>query len=206
MSERIVGARLRGVKFEDMACLTFTNRASKEMLERVKEKLGEDTDKVYIGNIHRYCYLFLTDQQLFPGGVNILGQDEMEAVILENCEIQHFKDEEELKDYEIREILRKIEDINNYVTQKELGQPEELLIHRDIGSDTYLPYYELVKSELSGRDYKDEEIRTAQNVVNYRKFKKEHALMTFSDLLIWAYKFLVEDTQHEYKRYNMDRG
>ena len=50
------------------------------------------------------CYLFLIDQQLLPSGVNILGRDEMEAVILENCEIQHFKDEEELKDYEIREI------------------------------------------------------------------------------------------------------
>ena len=208
LSERIVRAFLMGVRLEDMACLTFTNRASWEMLKRVKEKLGEDVEKVYIGNIHKYCNLFLTDHQLVPGGARILGQDEMEAVITENCDIPYCdENEKELKDYEIREILRKIEDINNYVTQKELGQPEELLIHKDIGSDTYLRYYELVKSIITGSNVWDddyyfvEEIKTAQNVVNYRKFKEEHALMTFSDLLIWAYKFLVEDKQRKYKRY-----
>lgn len=201
LSERIIRARRSGVRLEDMACLTFTNRASWEMLRRVREKLGEDVEKVYIGNIHKYCNLFLTDHQLVPGGARILGQDEMEAVITENCEIPYFE-----KDYEKREYLRKIEDINNYVTQKELGQPEELLIHKDSESVSYLRYYELVKSIISGsnvrgNDYFGEEIRIAQNVVNYRKFKEEHALMTFSDLLIRAYKFLVEDKRRKYKRY-----
>ncbi len=57
LAERIVWARQHGVMFQDMACLTFTNRASKGMRERIYERLageGGGLEELFIGNVHRF--------------------------------------------------------------------------------------------------------------------------------------------------------
>ncbi len=45
---------------EDIVCLTFTNRAAKEMEDRIKSEIG-DSD-FFIGNIHAFCMNFLLTQ------------------------------------------------------------------------------------------------------------------------------------------------
>ena len=59
LSQRIVQAKGKGVAFEDMLCLTFTNRASRGMKNRIMEKIGEDASNIFVGNVHRYCSNFL---------------------------------------------------------------------------------------------------------------------------------------------------
>ena len=39
LAERIVEAKKKGVNFENMLCLTFTNRASRGMKNRIKERV-----------------------------------------------------------------------------------------------------------------------------------------------------------------------
>lgn len=68
LSERIVRAMRRGVALEDMVCLTFTNRASREMMERVSDKVGDDVGKVFVGNIHRFCHTFLIEHHFMRRG------------------------------------------------------------------------------------------------------------------------------------------
>lgn len=214
LSERIIRARAKGVRFEDMACLTFTNRASSEMLKRVKEKVKEEADRVFVGNIHKYCNSFLLENQLISGGARIMAEDEMRAVIMENCDIMPALERrsrgKEVPEYLIKEAVRKIEGINNYISQKELGEPEELLIHKDTRNDSYEPYYEMISlhkrisfGDPSGYISQEEEemLCTAKNVAVYRKFKKDHDLMTFTDLLIKAYEHLRHDKERKYRRY-----
>ena len=52
LSERIAQARQKGVKFDDMLCLTFTNRAARGMLERLREQADMDSlQGIYVGNV-----------------------------------------------------------------------------------------------------------------------------------------------------------
>ena len=62
LAERIVWARGQGVPFSEMACLTFTNRASRGMRERILERMtthNDDIDELFVGNVHRFCSQFL---------------------------------------------------------------------------------------------------------------------------------------------------
>ena len=64
LAERIAKAHENGVEFGDMLCLTFTNRASRGMKERVKQKIGEDANNIFVGNVHRYCSQFIYNNSI----------------------------------------------------------------------------------------------------------------------------------------------
>ena len=56
LSRRIVKAhRDYAVDYSEMLCITFTNRASREMKERIEETLGDIPSNLYVGNLHRFC-------------------------------------------------------------------------------------------------------------------------------------------------------
>ena len=54
--ERIRRAREQGTDYADMLCLTFTNRAAREMINRIDAYIGNDeaTD-LQVGNVHHFC-------------------------------------------------------------------------------------------------------------------------------------------------------
>ena len=54
--QRLSYAIKRGIDQERMICLTFTNRAAKNMLDRVEKEVGEHS--IFIGNIHSFCNTF----------------------------------------------------------------------------------------------------------------------------------------------------
>ena len=66
LAERIVEAKKKGVNFENMLCLTFTNRASRGMKNRIKERVGEEAKDIFVGNIHRFCSNFLFANSFVP--------------------------------------------------------------------------------------------------------------------------------------------
>ena len=82
LSERIVRAKQQGVDFEDMLCLTFTNRASRGMRDRVKQKVGEDACNIFVGNVHRYCSNFLYTNALVPENSSIIDDDDLADILL----------------------------------------------------------------------------------------------------------------------------
>lgn len=41
-----------------IVAITYTNRAAEEMLERIYKEIGE-TDQIFIGTIHSFCYEFI---------------------------------------------------------------------------------------------------------------------------------------------------
>lgn len=60
LAERIARALHRGVKLDDMLCLTFTNRAARGMFERIEKRLGfKIKGNLFVGNVHKFCSEFL---------------------------------------------------------------------------------------------------------------------------------------------------
>ena len=196
LSERIVRAMRRGVALEDMVCLTFTNRASREMMERVSDKVGDDVGKVFVGNIHRFCHTFLIEHHFMRRGACVLSDDEMRAVIRSVCAESGSNDMARHPDV--------IEDINNFFSQRQLGHPRDVF---NSYKEEYEAYYQLAmrvgmdaEADFSGA--RSEEVITMTRIVlRYRAFKREHGVMTFTDLLILAYERLRRDREGRYKRY-----
>ena len=82
LSRRIVKAHVAyGVDYQDMLCITFTNRASREMKERIAETIGELPENLYVGNLHRFCINFLFRNELIPIDTCLIDDTDQEEII-----------------------------------------------------------------------------------------------------------------------------
>jgi DNA helicase-2/ATP-dependent DNA helicase PcrA len=66
LSERVSRAIEEGIEPAEMLCLTFTNRAARSMVDRVKGNLGERAEGVFIGNTHAFALRMLARNRLIP--------------------------------------------------------------------------------------------------------------------------------------------
>lgn len=71
------------VDYKDMLCLTFTNRASREMKERIRQTVGDVTADLFVGNLHRFCINFIYDNNLVPIDTGIADDTEQEEIFSE---------------------------------------------------------------------------------------------------------------------------
>lgn len=162
LSHRVLTAhQTYGVPYSDMLCITFTNRASRDMKEKVKEVVGGDVmSELFVGNLHRFCINYLFDNNLVPIDTGILDDTDQLDVISEMLCTR------EPKSWDIKGIL----DYSCKMTEEELGFPEELQLHKKAPqSDYYLRV-----------DYK-------QLAHNYKQFKKDNKLIDFDDILFLTY-------------------
>lgn len=65
--------------FADMLCLTFTNRAAREMQQRIENYLGYRPDGLFVGNLHRFCLHLLFENEIIHPDTSILDDDDFEA-------------------------------------------------------------------------------------------------------------------------------
>ena len=54
--QRLSNAVKNGFNQKEMICLTFTNRAALNMIDRVEKDIGNH--EIFIGNIHSFCNTF----------------------------------------------------------------------------------------------------------------------------------------------------
>ena len=67
LSQRVLKAHVDyGIPYSEMLCVTFTNRASRDMKKRIVETIGGSPEELYIGNLHRFCICFLYDNCIVP--------------------------------------------------------------------------------------------------------------------------------------------
>jgi len=61
LTERILKALATGILPEEILCLTFTNRAAEEMIERIKKSVSKKDifEKLQIGTFHGFCAYFI---------------------------------------------------------------------------------------------------------------------------------------------------
>lgn len=77
LAQRIIYAHEHeGVPYSGMLCLTFTNRAAREMASRIEQSLGEKPYGLFVGNIHKFCLQFLFRNNLIPSDTNIIDEED----------------------------------------------------------------------------------------------------------------------------------
>lgn len=121
LAERVVRALDRGVKQVEMMCLTFTNRAAENMVNRVFSKVGEND--VFIGNIHKWCIQFLFKKNIIPRNMSLLDEEDSSLIARE------IKNSLEINSkHRIEDFLK----FSTYVKQDRLKFPNEIRLYATI--------------------------------------------------------------------------
>lgn len=194
LSERVLRARASGVPDEQILCLTFTNRASRGMRDRVRLKLAGEPCNIFVGNVHRYCSHLLWDNNLVSESTAIIDDDEIADLLLAWGPSFFLNNKGNVN----RGAITLVEQMDAYFAQRELGHPAGAIF---LPSNIFEAHYRI--AQTADFDYN----RVSQdNIVHYalrfRHYKQENNFITFSDILIKAYEALRHDTTHAFKRYS----
>lgn len=87
-----------GIPFDKMLCITFTNRAAREMKERIERDFGTTPQGLFVGNIHRFCLRFLHENKIIRDEVSVLDEEDCNDFLCNTLGIDH---------YEVKEFLKK---------------------------------------------------------------------------------------------------
>ena len=82
LAERVIQAHSQGVPYSDMLCLTFTNRASRAMRDRISRRTNNPVPPdIFVGNVHRFCSNYLFDQKKVPQNSAVIDDLDAESII-----------------------------------------------------------------------------------------------------------------------------
>lgn len=135
LAERICRTLADGVQGEDMLCLTFTNRAAREMQQRISnrkaevEAFSQQIDDIYIGNIHRFCSKFLFDENVVEADSVIIEDEEAVSII---ADIRNEDETAVMNDFNRNRSYQQIIFFSHLMEQIAFGHPQELYLHPEV--------------------------------------------------------------------------
>ncbi len=195
LSERVATAVQHGMKPEDMLCLTFTNRASRGMRQRVQQKTDEDVhDRLFVGNVHHFCSSFLFSNALISEGSGILDDDELTEV-LTALSPSFFVNRYGVPD---KQKVTLTANICCYISQRELGHDDTALA---LPRDTFEKFYRTAANAGMNATRVEPVHEFVKYALALRDYKRQRQLLDFNDLLVLTYDFLQRDTGHNFHRY-----
>ena len=194
LAERVVRAHAGGISLEDMMCLTFTNRASRGMRDRIREKLGEDASGIFVGNVHRYCSNLLFANALVPENTGIIDEDDFTDICL-GLDSKFFSSRNGSVN---KTLVNDIDNIDAYIEQRRRKQPEEAIF---LPKNQFESLFQMAKNASYDPDRVGDNSRELKYALQYRKYKDENHIISFTDILILAYEALRKDTAKQFKRY-----
>ena len=168
--QRLSQAIQNGVDQDTMICLTFTNRAAKNMLDRVENEVGEHD--VFIGNIHSFCNVFLRKNNEIASDTSLLDEEDVALLLREviseyPCYVYAKKGRATITGDQLYKY-------NVYRKQQQLQFPEELLQNPD----------------LSFVEGEEGLVAVGRLCDTYEKIKEESNFIDFDDLLLLTYHYL----------------
>ncbi len=178
LTHRIDYALKYGYEADEMVCLTFTNRAARNMQDRVAKELGRSD--IFIGNIHSFCNYFLRRVRAIPHSISLLDEDDMVSIISEAAEDMNI----EVKDNKRGKRAIRVSEARVLLSQikmKRYGFEDEL-----IGR---------LKVSFADRESRESAVKLFERV---EQIKEESNFIDFDDLLIETYRYL---TKHNIKGY-----
>mgnify|MGYP000996812589 FL=1 len=220
LAERIKYARERGVKYEDMLCLTFTNRAAREMTNRIQKVVGGDFSELMVGNVHRFCSKFLFEQGRIPADSAIIDDEEAVSII---ADYRNEDEEGVTRDFNRYKGYQTIIFFQHFIYQLEHQHPWKYYLHPESFTDDdreavkhicvsqKIEYDEqaVVNIYHHAQEYMDEanapglDGKTADKIrvllwkmyyANcYARYKEENHLFDFEDLLLYTYDIYRSD-------------
>lgn len=220
LAERIRYARERGVKYEDILCLTFTNRAAREMTNRIQKVVGGDFSELMVGNVHRFCSKFLFEQGRIPADSAIIDDEEAVSII---ADYRNEDEEGVTRDFNRYKGYQTIIFFQHFIYQMEHQHPWKYYLHpesftdddreavKHICASQKIEYDEqaVVNIYHHAQEYMDEanapglDGKTADRIrvllwkmyyANcYARYKEENHLFDFEDLLLYTYDIYNSD-------------
>jgi DNA helicase-2/ATP-dependent DNA helicase PcrA len=164
-----------GIPFGDMLCLTFTNRASREMKDRIKTMARSSADAVlselFVGNLHRFCIRFLFENNIVPINTSIIDDVDQEDIV------SYLWGNTRLKAWEVNGVLRR----------------SYRLLAENYNMSTAI-------AGMYSQDSKFDRVAQA-----YNRYKQEEQVIDFEDILLLTYKALCEDDARVKYKYSSFR-
>lgn len=81
LAQRVFKAAQHGIDFDAMLCVTFTNRAAREMKQRIQFYLGYEPANLFAGNMHRFCLSFLYENNIIAADTSIIAEEDRNEYI-----------------------------------------------------------------------------------------------------------------------------
>lgn len=170
LSQRVIHAHAHGVDYSDMLCLTFTNRASRAMRERISLHTHNPVPPdLFVGNVHRFCSNYLFDQKKIPQNSAVIDDLDSESII---SHLAHLDPTEDHSRY-----TSDIVNLQHALSQQAAGIPHKLIVHAELLDQLDDPHWQ----------------RKAQIAKLYAEYKETDNLLDFEDLLEKAYLFALHD-------------
>lgn len=117
LAQRVYEAAMRGVDPARMLCLTFTNRAAREMQQRI-ETMGSFPGGPFVGNLHRFCLRFLFANKLLHPDSTIIDEEDFDSFVAEHI------------GRGLRPAHAEVAKTEAWLYQKSHDFPPELMLHR----------------------------------------------------------------------------
>lgn len=112
LTQRIINLIDSGVSPYNILAITFTNKAAKEMRNRVENELGSITDSIFIGTFHSFGLRILRENYIdigYTSNITILDTDDAKAIVKRIFKENGYDPAK----YEIRTIINKISSAKN---------------------------------------------------------------------------------------------
>lgn len=229
LTERIRRAHEQGISFDEMLCLTFTNRAARGMRERIETHINdEEIAELYVGNVHRFCSKFLFDNSLVPTESSVIDDDDAFSILA------RYRDDDEYAvqhNFRLKKEYIEVLHFAGFIHQLTHHHPKLLRLHpecvtsldvaslrtlcrvqrMELTADTLQDvfknadmYESLIHSDaydIGSQHDIEALLRKMQQAKYYIQYKRENKLLDFEDLLMLTYDALNADDQLELKRY-----
>ena len=226
LAERTRLALNNGVKPEEMLCLTFTNRASRNMLESIG-KLELDSiceiDKLFVGNIHKFATNYLLTNNLISQSSAVLDEIYVQNIILK---LTGKEESETLLDFSKREELSVYTKIQNFMCQIRSGHDSSIIINDTIEVQDSIEFSSSIREQVCNYYHVNNVLEVFDNIEKiysqehplqfekilyqfliahrYESYKQTHDLIDFDDLLILAYNAIKKEHLRSYKWIQVD--
>lgn len=227
LAERVKYAHTQGVAFDDMLCLTFTNRAAREMLNRIRTVVdNEEVENLQVGNVHHFCSKFLFDENKVAADTSIIGDEEAVSII---ADYRNENEEHIIGNFKRYKAYQEIIFFSHLMFQMQHLHPWKYYLHPECFTDddrdavkqicktqhleyneqTVLHIYRNAQQFLDDADTPTLDWKMANKMRSllwkmyyagcYEQYKTDHHLMDFEDLLLTTYN--IYNKESSCKRY-----
>ena len=207
LADRINQAINNGFSPKEMLCLTFTNRASRGMVARIKKTSKFDMSGLFVGNVHKFCSVFLFENGYVPLNTSILDEYDVYSILLDLCQ----KDDSIELDYSDRKDYDDIMDIQHYIyqlvnnhpkfVQKQINQKLEKVCEH-FGMTPIELFDNIERIQVHPNDKKEicDLLTVIKIAKKYDDYKNTYSLLDFDDLLLKTYT-IISNPDNNYKRF-----
>lgn len=121
-----------GIPSENILAITFTNKAAKEMKDRIEKMVDDNGNSSFISTIHSFCLYFLRREIKvldYPSNFSVIDADDQKLII-----------KEAIKQYDIENTKGEINNILNYISNNKAAGIDCLAALDMANNDKYTMY------------------------------------------------------------------